>query len=117
MPECPKCHQTVESKAIACPYCRMPLKAHGHPGMTLYRATGDEPLCLTCVYDADDTCTFPKRPTAMDCTLYRDRTQPVTPIAASYTPSFRLKVWLKRNATWIALAGLILISLAIALVR
>jgi hypothetical protein len=96
----------------------MTLKAHGHPGMTLYRANGAEPLCATCTYDADDTCTFSKRPNAMDCTLYRDVNQPITlSSASSYTMGFRLQGWLKRNTGLLAVIGLILVSLAIVLVR
>jgi hypothetical protein len=114
MPDCPKCHQPVDSQAIECPFCRMPLKAYGHPGMTLHRATGRDPLCLTCAYHADDTCNFPKRPYAMDCTLYTDRAQPISP-PPGYSPAFRLNVWVKRNLPWLLLAGLVLISLLIAL--
>lgn len=114
MPDCPKCRQAVDSQALECPYCRTPLKAHGHPGMTLYQATGKEPLCLTCVYHEDDTCTFPKRPFAMDCTLYSDRrTQPSSIATPRSNPSFQIQLWFKRNSTWIILAGLILISLII----
>lgn len=115
MPECPKCHQLVDSQALECPYCRTALKAYGHPGMKLYRATGEEPLCLTCVYHEDDTCNFPKRPLAMDCTLYRDRHQLLESAAPGYTPSFQLKTWLSRYAAWLVMIGLILLSLWVAM--
>lgn len=117
MPDCPKCHQAVDSQALECPYCRTPLKAYGHPGMNLYRATGGEPLCLTCTYHEDDSCNYPKRPYAMDCTLYHDRTQPLVAESPGYSPSFRLKTWLSRNLVWFFLIGLILISLLVALIR
>lgn len=117
MSECPKCHQTVDAQALECPYCRTALKAYGHPGMKLYRATGSDPLCLSCWYHADDTCNFPKRPDAMDCTLYRDRAQPLTAATPGYAPGFQLKAWLSRNLVWVAVVGLILLSLLIALVR
>lgn len=117
MPDCPKCHQAVETQALECPYCRTPLKAHGHPGMTLYQATGKEPLCLTCLYHEDDTCTFPKRPFAMDCTLYCDRTRPSTLTKPGYSAGFQIQIWFKRNLTWIILAALVLISLIIALLQ
>lgn len=117
MADCPKCHQVVDSQALECPYCRTPLKAYGHPGMKLYRATGAEPLCLTCVYHADDSCNFPKRPDAWDCTLYRDRTQPLATHTPGYSSSFRLKTWLSRNVGLLALFGLIVISLLIVLMR
>ncbi|NJP11615.1 MAG: zinc ribbon domain-containing protein [Leptolyngbyaceae cyanobacterium RU_5_1] len=116
MPDCPKCHQPIDAQAIACPYCRTALKAHGHPGIPLYRAEGQESLCLTCTYHADDTCNFPQRPDAMDCTMYSDRAQS-TAVPPGYTPSFRLNVWFKRNFAWIGLAGLILFSLMVALAR
>jgi hypothetical protein len=116
MSACPRCHQSVAPQAIACPHCHMPLKAHGHPGMPLHRATGSEPLCLTCTYHADDTCTFPKRPEAMDCTLYDDVSKPLPVAHVSYT-SDRLKTWAKRHAGLLALLGLLLLSLMIVLVR
>lgn len=118
MPDCPRCHQLVEPQAITCPHCRTPLKAHGHPGMPLYRATGAEPLCLTCTYHADDTCTFPKRPEAMDCTLYNDhRKQTLIAAQSGYQSSDRLKTWVKRNGGLLALLGLVLLSLLLVLVR
>ncbi|NJO12040.1 MAG: zinc-ribbon domain-containing protein [Leptolyngbyaceae cyanobacterium SL_1_1] len=116
MPTCPKCHNSVSATATECPYCRMELAAYGHPGMKVLRSQTAEPLCLTCAYHEDDTCNFPKRPHAMDCMLYRDRTQP-TPSVSQYSSSFQLKLWLKRNMGLIALVGLIVLSIAIALVR
>jgi hypothetical protein len=116
MSTCPKCQNPVDSQAIACPYCRMPLTAHGHPGMKLFRAEGDQPLCLTCRYHDDDTCNFPKRPTAMDCTLYQNHEAPIQ-ASLGYSPRFRLSTWLRRNFGWIALLGLILLSVAITLLR
>ncbi|XGV97168.1 MAG: zinc ribbon domain-containing protein [Leptolyngbya sp. BL-A-14] len=116
MSECPVCHQPVEPQAIACPHCRTPLKAHGHPGIPLYRATEGEPLCLTCTYHADDTCTFPKRPTAMDCTLYNDMRKPLLK-DVQYKSSFNLNTWARRNSGLLALIGLVLISLIVVLWR
>lgn len=72
MPQCPQCDRAISSTATKCPHCQLLLAAHGHAGMTLQRATGKEPLCTTCLYDQDDSCTFPQRPTAMTCTLYQD---------------------------------------------
>ncbi|HEY9906984.1 MAG TPA: zinc ribbon domain-containing protein [Thermosynechococcaceae cyanobacterium] len=114
MPACPRCRQPVETRAIVCPYCRTALKAHGHPGIILHRAVDGEPLCLTCTYHADDTCTFPKRPDAMDCTLYTDLTLPLA-IAPKYPRS--LRGWLKQNSSWIALLALVLVSLVLVLLR
>lgn len=118
MPECPRCHQTVDSTAIACPYCRTPLKAYGHPGMTLHHATGKEPLCLSCTYHEDDTCTLPKRPYARDCTLYSDRNQPPGSTASpGYSYDFQVKTWIKRNFGWLLLLGILLVSLLLTLLR
>jgi hypothetical protein len=115
MPACPRCHQSIAASALTCPRCQMVLKAHGHPGMTLHRATGGEPLCLTCAYHADDSCTFPKRPDAMDCTLYTDCTQPRAIGPQSSRPS--LQAWLRQNSGWIALLALLLLSLVWVLLR
>lgn len=116
MSTCPRCQQTVDPQAIACPACKMELKAHGHPSIELHRAASDTYLCDTCTYHADDTCNFTKRPYAKDCTLYRHIE---TPIAASptYKPTFTLQGWLRRNATWLLLALIIAISFIIALGR
>jgi hypothetical protein len=106
MPTCPRCHQPVDAQAIACPTCRTALKAYGHPGIPLYRATGAESLCQTCVYDADDTCNYPQRPHAQECTLYlnpemqRQMAKPA-PRGASWAS------WVKRNAGWLILAGVL----------
>lgn len=72
MPACPRCDRPISSNTIKCPHCNLELAAHGHAGMVLHRATDTAPLCATCAYEADNSCTFPKRPTAMTCTLYQD---------------------------------------------
>lgn len=117
MVECPRCHQSVDSKAIACPYCRTPLKAHGHPGIPLYRASGEEYLCDSCTYHADDSCNFPQRPYARECTLYHNPAQ--QPMVASYKPSFSNKFnhWVRRNGALLTLLGIVGVSLAIAFSR
>jgi len=112
MLECPRCHQKVASQAIACPYCRTPLKAYGHPGIPLYRGKAGEPLCPGCKYDADDSCTLPRRPFVTECTLYCDR-QPA--VSASSRDSVTFSTWINRHLGWLALAILLLISLVIAL--
>jgi two-component system sensor histidine kinase NblS len=38
----------------------------------LHKAPGDEPLCQTCTYHHENTCTASQRPTATECTLYQD---------------------------------------------
>ncbi|GAB4235453.1 MAG: hypothetical protein Kow00121_63000 [Elainellaceae cyanobacterium] len=117
MPVCPRCHQVVDTQDINCPYCRITLKAHGHPGIPLFRATGDEYLCDTCTYHEDDTCNFPKRPYAKDCTLYHDRTATPSAPTKGYQPSWQASVqrWFRYNSAWLVLAGLIAVSLVIAL--
>ena len=72
MPQCPQCQQPVDSQAVICPHCHTPLKAYGHPGITLHRSSAGAYLCNTCTYQADDSCTFPQRPYAQECTLYDD---------------------------------------------
>ncbi len=110
MPNCPRCRQAVDSQAIACPYCRTPLKAHGHPGIPLYRAEGETYLCETCTYHEDDTCNYPQRPYAKECTLYHDRFQPVVSLQR------RSSGWqtVQRNQGLLAVIGLLAVSLVIA---
>ena len=123
MPTCPHCHQSVDGRAIACPHCRTELKAHGHPGIPLYRATTDASLCDSCTYHADDTCNFPQRPHAQDCTLYRNL-RPATPPSARTTSSplhpfslqpSSLRQWLQRHTTPVVLGLIVAISLMLAL--
>ena len=111
---CPRCHQSIDSQGVACPYCRIEIKAFGHPGIPLHRAEGESFLCNSCTYHADDTCNFPQRPYAQECTLYED----VDKIIPSPKPQRRnLKSWLRRNQGLLLLLGLLLISLAIALLN
>lgn len=113
MSECSRCHQSVDEQAIACPHCGTPLKAFGHPGIPLYRATGETYLCQSCTYDADDTCNFPQRPHARECTLYHDRAQPL--VVPVYKPRFSLSGWLRRNALWLIVVAIVVIGVAVAL--
>ena len=117
MPNCPRCHQLVKSQAIICPHCQMELKAYGHPGITLHRATGDVPLCDSCIYHEDDTCTFPKRPYAKECTLYQDRAVKDLYQKPQQNSSLSLRLWLQRNLIWLVLVGLIVVSFILALLR
>ncbi|MBE9205020.1 zinc ribbon domain-containing protein [Nostoc sp. LEGE 06077] len=115
---CPRCHQLVESQAITCPHCRTTLKAFGHPGIPLHRATGDEYLCNSCTYHADDTCNFPQRPYAKECTLYQNIAeyklqQEQQHHNSSVATTFQSCI--KRNQTWLLLLVLLLICLVIAL--
>lgn len=113
MSDCPTCHQPVPSQAIVCPHCQTPLKAFGHPGIPLHRTETDAYLCPSCVYEADDTCTFPQRPYARVCTLYVSQQQQQAWLAQGNRPRSSARprlgpVW------WIAL-GLLGVSLVLAL--
>lgn len=116
---CPRCHQSVKAQAVTCPYCRTPLKAYGHPGIPLYRATGEAYLCESCTYHADDSCTFPQRPYARECTLYQDISQQsqleVDQRRNANSPAIAIKNWVRRNQVWLILLGLLLVSFLIAL--
>ncbi|MEB3336763.1 MAG: zinc ribbon domain-containing protein [Leptolyngbyaceae bacterium] len=119
MSDCPHCHQTIDPQAVVCPYCRTTLKAYGHPGMPLHRATGVDPLCLTCTYHEDDTCTYPQRPHARECMLYSDRNITQFSDRSNHKTNQSLYStaisWAKRHTVWLALIGLGVISFLIAL--
>ncbi|WP_392534243.1 hypothetical protein [Nostoc sp. C117] len=111
---CPRCHQLVDNQAISCPYCRTTLKAYGHPGIPLHRATGDGYLCETCTYQVDDTCNFPQRPYAKDCTLYQNIEETKLDLEQQHHSNgfaVNVKTWVKRNQTWLLLLGLLLVCL------
>lgn len=114
MPACPRCHQAVDSQAIVCPYCRTALKAHGHPGIPLYRAEGESYLCDTCTYHEDDTCNFPQRPYAKECTLYQNHLQPIATVPQRSARWQKNALSLKGNEGWLVLVGLLAVSLLIA---
>lgn len=117
MLSCPRCQANIKPTAINCPRCRLALKAHGHPGMPLHRTEGDEALCATCLYDADDSCNFPQRPHAETCTLYRSVKAAEDLAMPSLSVGQRVNFWLRNHRGLIGLAGLLLLSLAIVLVR
>jgi hypothetical protein len=117
---CPRCHQLVDSQAVTCPHCRTTLKAFGHPGIPLYRATGKEYLCDSCTYHADNSCNFPQRPYAKECTLYQnieDSKLELQKQRENTSFSATVKNWIKRNSSLLLLLSLVLVCLLIALLR
>jgi hypothetical protein len=117
---CPRCHQLVDSQAVTCPHCRTTLKAFGHPGIPLHRATGKEYLCDTCTYHADDSCNFPQRPYAKECTLYQNIEESKLQLQQqreNTSFSTTVKNWIKRNQALFMLVSLVLVCLLIALLR
>lgn len=120
MLKCPRCNQSISSQVVTCPHCGAVLKAYGHPGITLHRATGDAPLCESCTYQADDTCTFPQRPHAKECTLYDDINKRQLERAQLYTPRPDLvksiRFWCQRNPGLLGLLGLVAVSVLLGLI-
>lgn len=119
MATCPRCHQPIDSQAVRCPNCFAVLKAYGHPGIPLHQASKDTYLCDSCRYHEDDTCTFPQRPYAKTCTLYRDRSELTelefkSPLYPS-SPWSQFTTWCRRNRGLLLLLGLIAISVLFAL--
>jgi hypothetical protein len=117
---CPRCHQLVDSQAVTCLHCRTTLKAFGHPGIPLHRATGKEYLCESCTYHADDTCNFPQRPYAKECTLYQNIEESKLELQQKReNTSFpaAVKSWVQRNQALLLLLSLVLVCLLIALFR
>ena len=115
MPYCPRCHKFVDSQAIICPHCQVTLKAHGHPGITLHQSMGETFLCESCVYDADDTCTFPQRPYAKTCTLYHNIAEPITEQVNTVSPGRSLKAWCWEHKGLLILISLFSVSILLAL--
>ena len=116
---CPRCKQPVPSQALTCPFCRTELKAYGHPGITLHRAQDDDYLCDSCIYHADDTCNFPKRPFAKECTLYENieaRELELKQQQEANRFDVKLKFWLKRNQFLLLLLCLLLICFLFVLI-
>jgi hypothetical protein len=116
MPDCTRCQHPVTRHALTCSHCGNVLKAHGHPGIPLHQAVGEEPLCLSCLYHADDSCNYPKRPGAMDCTLYT-QARVAAPMLPRDRPGAVWTMWLRRHSGLVAVLGLLGLSLAIALAR
>ena len=115
---CPNCHQLIDNQAITCSYCRTTLKAYGHPGIPLHRTTGEEYLCDSCTYQADNTCNFPQRPYAKACTLYDNLEESKLRLQdqrQASTLGATVKKWTQRHQSLLLLLGLGFICLLIAL--
>ncbi len=115
---CPRCHQPVNSQAVTCPYCGTQLKAYGHPGIPLHRANGVDYLCDSCTYHNDDSCNFPQRPYAQECTLYENFAEhelELQQLTQAKNFSITFRNWVRHNQTLLLLLGLLFICFAIAL--
>ncbi|AFZ56680.1 zinc ribbon domain-containing protein [Anabaena cylindrica FACHB-243] len=115
---CSRCHQTIDSQAISCPYCRITLKAYGHPGVPLHQANGDYYLCESCVYHQDDSCNFIQRPYAKSCTLYQNLEESKLELLLQQSKNSGIVVvknWLQRHQALLLLIFIFLVCLLIAL--
>lgn len=115
---CPRCHQIIDSRAINCPQCQLLLKAHGHPGIPLHRAQGNDNLCDSCTYHFDHTCNFPQYPFAQECILYQnleDSQLELQKQNSHHSLSARFNGWIKRQQTLLLILGLLLVCLLITL--
>ncbi len=81
---------------------------------------GAAPLCESCTYQADDTCTFPQRPHAKECTLYDDISQPKFNTDQLYTPRRNIlqsvRFWCQRNPGLLGLLVLVAVSFLLAVI-
>jgi len=115
---CPRCNQPINSQVVTCPHCGAELKAYGHPGIPLHRGNGVDYLCDSCTYHTDDSCNFPQRPYAHECTLYENFAEYELELQQkTQANGFGVTVrnWVRHNQTWLLLLGLLLICFAIAL--
>ncbi|PPT11267.1 hypothetical protein CKA32_000376 [Geitlerinema sp. FC II] len=112
MASCPQCDRPVREDAVSCPHCRYPLKAFGHPGIPLHRATDDGFLCSSCTYHHDDTCNFPQRPYAETCTLYHNVEEAIAP--ETLPPWKRPTPWYRRYRLLWPVLGLLVLSFVLA---
>jgi hypothetical protein len=124
---CPKCSQPVKPTEVTCPHCWTQLKAFGHQGIDLHHVKpGQDSLCTTCTYHADNSCNYPKRPLAKECTLYQDMqirnpsARRVSPVPASHpskTPAPSIADWLRQHQGLSLIIGLLVLCILVAIVR
>jgi hypothetical protein len=118
MPNCTRCQQPVKPDALVCPHCQTALKAFGHPGIPLHRAQPGTSLCATCTYHADNSCDYPQRPNARECTLYRDKNQPISaPVVRNQSLQPFTAPWWRANQAWLALVAILLLCFLLTLRR
>jgi hypothetical protein len=121
MPNCTRCQRPVKAAALVCPHCQASLKAFGHPGIPLHRAPAGTSLCATCEYHADNSCDYPQRPNASECTMYRDRHQPLPAVRPNRpgqpSPAPFTAPWWRANQVWVAIGVIVLLCLLMALRR
>lgn len=118
MTTCPRCQQSVNPQAVNCPHCGNQLKAFGHPGIPLHQATDGAFLCSRCLYDQDNTCNYPQRPYAKNCTLFHDQSLPLveeTSLSSRQSVLSLIQAWLRHHQGLIILCILVTLSIILAL--
>jgi hypothetical protein len=115
MPNCPRCDYLLQETAISCPQCGSALTAYGHPGILLHQAQEDAFLCPTCVYERDDTCTFPQRSHAKTCTLYRDFRKPPSLLTKRSPAKFKRRAMSSNSRSLLWLLGIVCVIGAVIL--
>jgi hypothetical protein len=117
---CPRCHQPINPQSVTCPHCRVELKAYGHPGIPLHRATEGKYLCDTCTYNEDDSCTYPQRPHAKECILYQNINERQLELQQQKQASSLgtiVQQWVQRNQALLLLLALLFVSFLIVLLN
>lgn len=93
----------------------------GHVGIPLHQAADGEVLCETCTYHRDDSCNYPLRPQAKDCTLYVDDRKPVETSVYYSTTRRRasagdaIAAWVQQNTVLAIIIALVAVSLLMTL--
>jgi hypothetical protein len=101
------------------------LTAHGHPGMPLHRSQGNQFLCTSCTYEQDDSCTYPQRPYAQECPMYRDVNKPVKPSGrrgralgpVTNDPRPAWQIWVQDSPAGLVLLGLVGLAIWWVMIR